>query len=602
MGLYEKVMDNPAIFISRKLWRYSEGNRKNVVLYISLFILANAISFVEPLIMAKILNLIQIGGLAKENIYTILWYASSFILVDFLFWTCHGPARVIERANAFIARNNYKKYLLNGVMELPAEWHADHHSGDTIDKIEKGTTALYSYAEDSYELIEMIIRFTSSYLALVYFNFPSAYIVIFIALIAATIIKKFDNVRVPILKQVNHAENEISAKVYDVISNITTVIILRIDKLVMKSITKKMNAPYALDFRGNKLNEMKWCLVSLCVSTLTFLIIGSYIYQAYTRQDSIMLGTIFILWGYVDRINNVFFRFAWKWSDLIKKKTRIANAEEISDFFKKKAKINETKLNGWRTLKIKNLNFSYHSEKEKESHLIDVNMDIKKNEHIALIGHSGSGKTTLMKIIRELYAPQSIELYLDDKKLERGFASVSNSISLIPQDPEIFSTTIRENITFGINYSPEELRKFIRMAQFSDVIKRLPKKLESSIFEKGVNLSGGEKQRLALARGLLASQDKQIILMDEPTSSVDTRNEYLIYQNIFNEFNNKTIISSIHRLNLLPLFDKIYMFDSGKVIASGTFEGLLEDSREFRKLWEAYVKSVQKGKPYTSNK
>jgi len=598
MGLYDKVMDNPFIYLSRKLWLYSEDNKKNVILYVTLFFCANMIAFVEPLIMAKILNLIQSGGLATENMYNIIRYAAAFILVDMMFWMCHGPARVLERTNAFIVRMNYKKYLLNGVMTLPAEWHADHQSGDTIDKIEKGTNALHNYTEDSYELLEMAIRFTSSYLALIYFNPPSAYIVIFIVIVVGTIVKTFDNVLIPQYRKLNHAENDISAKVYDVISNITTVIILRIDKLVMKSISKKMIDPYELTHNTNKLNEVKWTIVSLCVSTLTFLILGSYIYSAYLNQNSIMLGTVFVLWGYVDRINNVFFRLAWKWSDVIKKKTKVANAEEIAEFFKKKTKVKEIKLNGWHTMKIKNLNFSYNTEQEKESHLINVEMDIKKNEHIALIGHSGSGKTTLMKVIRELYAPKSIELYLDNKKIEHGFASISHAISLIPQDPEIFSTTIRENITFGINYSSEELKRFIRMAQFSDVVKRLPKKLESSIFEKGVNLSGGEKQRLALARGLLASQDKQILLMDEPTSSVDTRNEYLIYQNIFKEFNNKTVISSIHRLNLLPLFDKIYMFNEGKIIAHGTFEELLETSRDFRKLWEAYVKSVQKGKLY----
>ena len=114
-----------------------------------------------------------------------------------------------------------------------------------------------------------------------------------------------------------------------------------------------------------------------------------------------------------------------------------------------------------------------------------------------------------------------------------GFKSISSYISLIPQDPEIFSSTIKENITLGLSFSDKEIKKFTDLARFSDVVKKLPKGLNSSIVEKGVNLSGGEKQRLALSRGLLASEDKEIILLDEPTSSVDSKNELLIYQNIY---------------------------------------------------------------------
>jgi ABC-type multidrug transport system fused ATPase/permease subunit len=126
------------------------------------------------------------------------------------------------------------------------------------------------------------------------------------------------------------------------------------------------------------------------------------------------------------------------------------------------------------------------------------------------------------------------------------------------------------------------------MACFSDVIRRLPNKIDSNIFEKGVNLSGGEKQRLALARGLMACDDKSIILLDEPTSSVDTKNELKIFQNIFEKFKKKSIVASIHRLHLLALFEEVYFFREGKVIASGSFDELLKNSAEFNEIWQKY--------------
>ena len=165
---------------------------------------------------------------------------------------------------------------------------------------------------------------------------------------------------------------------------------------------------------------------------------------------------------------------------------------------------------------------------------------------------------------------------------------LSAQIALIPQDPEIFATTVRENITMGIDHTMSTLKKFTDMARFTSVGERLPKQWESSIVEKGVNLSGGEKQRLALARGLLACADKSIVLLDEPTSSVDMKNEALIYEGIFKAFKDKTVISSIHRLHLLHMFDTIHYFENGKIIASGSLNELLQSSSKFQNLWRKY--------------
>jgi ABC-type multidrug transport system fused ATPase/permease subunit len=109
--------------------------------------------------------------------------------------------------------------------------------------------------------------------------------------------------------------------------------------------------------------------------------------------------------------------------------------------------------------------------------------------------------------------------------------------------------------------------------------------MESHIKEKGVNLSGGQKQRLALARGILAAQQSEIVLMDEPTSSVDPKTELLIYQQLFKEFGEKVIISSLHRLHLLPFFDHIYVLDNGRIVAEGNFHDLRKNSGHFQALW-----------------
>jgi ABC-type bacteriocin/lantibiotic exporter with double-glycine peptidase domain len=144
----------------------------------------------------------------------------------------------------------------------------------------------------------------------------------------------------------------------------------------------------------------------------------------------------------------------------------------------------------------------------------------------------------------------------------------------------------------GAEHELDFVLRFTDMACFTSVVESLPKKFDSSIQEKGVNLSGGQQQRLALSRGLLACHDKDIILLDEPTSSLDTITEISVYQNIFKGFSGKTIISTIHQLHLLPLFDRVCVFDKGQIIASGTLQELLSSCPKFVSLWEAMQRAA----------
>lgn len=558
-----------------------------------MFVIANGIMFFEPLIVAHLLNTIQTQGINTASMPILLWDLALMVILVIAFWCLHAPARVIENRNAFLVRSNYKKYLLDGVMAFPMDWHTDHHSGDTIDKVEKGTTALYKYSGDTFQLIESIARLVGSYFALTYFDLHAGYIVFIMVAITVCFIIQFDKVLIRQYRLIYGAENKISAKVFDVISNITTVIILRIERLVASAIYKKIMEPLAVFMRNNVITEVKWFLVNLSSALMTAWVLGSYLYGHLANGEAVLIGTLYALYGYLGRITELFFRFAYMYGDIVQQKAAVMNAEEIANAFGNERKPKGVSLaKSWKELAIKGLSFSYQTANHGQLHLDNVSLTLKRGKRIAVIGASGSGKTTFLKIVRELYQPNQGEIYLDNKLLPQGFQAISAEIALIPQDPEIFSTTIRENITVGINHTDAYIKKFTDMACFSEVVKRLPHQLESFIFEKGVNLSGGEKQRLALARGLMASEDKAIILLDESTSSVDTKNELAIYQNIFRSFKSKTVVASIHRLHLLNLFDEIYFFKAGKIVASGSLEGLLQQSKEFKVLWDRYHKAA----------
>ncbi len=580
-----KPGSNPVTYLFRMLWRYSDGNRRNVVIYWCMFVAANTLDYLAiPFLMAMVMDKVA-EGVTAATLSAIVILLILKPLAEIGFWAFHGPARVIERLNAFKAKANYRAHLLKGVMKFPMAWHTDRQSGDTIDRIEKGTQGLNNFAESSFEVISLTIRLIVSVCVLAYFSLVSAAIAAIMIAISTWITLRFDRVLIVQYKKLNHQENRISASVFDAISNITTVIILRVEKLIFEAIVRKICQPYSLFKKNAVINELKWFLINMVSTAMAVAILIIYIRQNVHSSEGVLVGNVFLLIRYVEQIGEVFYHFTRIYGDLVQYQSKVMNAEELAEQFKPGNLTNHKLPVNWQTIEVRDLSFSYHNETA-EPHLSRIAFSLARGEHVAFVGESGSGKTTLLKIMRGLYQPLELRLMVDGKRLSDGFDGICRDITLVPQNPELFTTTILENITLGADYDPAKVRQYTDMACITDVIDKLPRAFESSVNEKGVNLSGGQQQRLALARGLLACEGKSIVLLDEPTSSVDPANEIRIHQNIFKAFKDKAIISSVHRLYLLPLFDRIVMLKEGKILATGTLEHLLAICPEFKELWE----------------
>jgi ABC-type multidrug transport system fused ATPase/permease subunit len=239
----------------------------------------------------------------------------------------------------------------------------------------------------------------------------------------------------------------------------------------------------------------------------------------------------------------------------------------------------------WEKLRVEGLHFRYA---EDGAGLFDVNLQLDRGKRIALIGPSGSGKTTTLYTLRGLYPPGRINLHFDDPgEASTGVnpAQLFEQTTLIPQSPEIFEDTLRNNLTMGLEREDAEIERAIYLSVLEDVVEQAEDGLETFLAEGGANLSGGQRQRLSIARGLLAADTSTLLLLDEPTSSLDPKTELLAYERIFAAFPEKTIVSTLHRLHLLRFFDYIYYLEDGRVAAEGTLSELLEKSTGFRALY-----------------
>ncbi|MEM9259481.1 MAG: ATP-binding cassette domain-containing protein, partial [Bacteroidota bacterium] len=238
----------------------------------------------------------------------------------------------------------------------------------------------------------------------------------------------------------------------------------------------------------------------------------------------------------------------------------------------------------WQRLRVEALNFRYV---EQGAGIFDLRLNLDRGKRIALIGPSGSGKTTTLYTLRGLYPPEELSLRFDEQQ-DSG-PQLHEQTTLIPQSPEIFEDTLRNNLTMGLERQSAELEQSIHISVLEDVIEQADQGLATFLAEGGANLSGGQRQRLSIARGLLAADTSTLLLLDEPTSSLDPKTELLVYERLFAAFPDKTIVSTLHRLHLLRFFDYIYYMAEGRIVAEGTLTDLLEKSAGFRSMYQEQV-------------
>ena len=240
-------------------------------------------------------------------------------------------------------------------------------------------------------------------------------------------------------------------------------------------------------------------------------------------------------------------------------------------------------------IKFKNVDFAYDI---KESiTLSSVNLEFKGGKMTSLVGHSGSGKSTILNLIPRLYDARGGDITIDDQSIYKStIDSLRKEISLVSQDTTLFDDTIKNNIKYAKeDATDEEIYKVAKMSFCEEFINNLPDKFNTLIGENGVRLSGGEKQRLSIARAMI--KKSSIILLDEATSSLDSETETKIQNALKILTKNKTTIVIAHRLSTILSSDNIYVIDAGKVIDSGRHENLLNNSELYKSFYE---KQIQK--------
>src|SRR5882757_8565072 len=580
-------MANPYISLLKTAWRYARRERRKYILVYAMFVCANLVYAMNPILLGWF-----IGKLQQDTTHVLrytLTYVGCYIGLKFLQWCFHGPARVMERTLAFHLSRNFLQEKYHQILHLPVKWHQDHHSGATINRIRKAWEALREFFDRGFMYVYALGKFVFSVIAILYFSPLFGGIAVAMGIFTVFIIRTFDKPFIKALDEVNEREHVVSSTLFDSLSNIITVITLRLEHSMETGLLGKVRGILSPFRKSAIINEWKWFNAEMLIVCIYGLIAFGYIHQHWTPGKVFMVGGLITLLGYVNQFTSVFQDVAWLYTDVVQFHTYVETASNITTAYTEQHRPDEpgSLPEKWQTISIDGLNFSHqasYDSKQGAQSLHDLRLRIQRGHRIALIGESGSGKSTLLSLLRGLYSPQPGMLLMVDGHPEE-LGKLNESVTLFPQEPEIFENTLAYNVTLGLPFTEEEIMQVCESAHFSEVIRQFPEGLASDIREKGVNLSGGQKQRLALARGILAARDSDLILLDEPTSSVDPRTEALIYEGLFKAFEDKAIISSMHRLHLLGRFDYVYILSRGRVVDEGSFAYLRDNSPIFNDLW-----------------
>ncbi|EJF06277.1 ABC-type multidrug transport system, ATPase and permease component [Thiovulum sp. ES] len=260
----------------------------------------------------------------------------------------------------------------------------------------------------------------------------------------------------------------------------------------------------------------------------------------------------------------------------------ISATERIKSFLEieQKIKSGSDEVSEIRRIEFRDVSFHFG---EKEI-LSSVSFSVNRGQKIALIGNSGGGKSSILNLILRFYERSGGDIWLNGKNIENvSFQSLRNEISFVSQKVYIFNDTVAKNVAYGSDLiDKERVVKSLKFAEAIDFVEKMENGIETVLSEFGTNLSGGQRQRIAIARAIY--KRSSIMIFDEATSALDNRVEQKILQNLENKFENQIVITVAHRLSTIENSDSIFLFENGKIVASGNDRELLENCQKYRDL------------------
>src|SRR5689334_11734683 len=591
------------------LLHYLKPHKWLVALVLFLAAINMGFSLIDPILLGKLVNLA--GELVasvihppKMDNHTFYWGYDHLVRNNKPYLRLGVFYIVIfSMSVAMISRiaKNFQDYFLNVViqkfgarvftdglqhaMKLPYAQFEDQRSGETLSVLTKVRADVEKFMTNFINILFGVlvgVLFVFIYAAIfIHWSIPVAYLV---GILLLTVITNLLSKKIKIIqKNIVGQTTALAGSTTESLRNIELVKSLGLTKQEVDRLNKNTYKILGLELTKVKRIRSISFIQGTFVNTLRQVILFILMWLIFKGQmDAGQLVTMqifsFFVFGPLQEIGNILLSYR-------EAEASLNNFHNLMQKAPEKEPVHPKPLGNIKTLSFKDVSFQHQTAAQKA--INKISFDVKVGETIAFVGPSGSGKTTLMKLLVGLYRPQEGKiLYNGLDETELRFDDLRNQIGFVTQDTNLFSGTIKENLLF-VNPSAtnEQVMAALNKAACQNLLARAEKGLDTMIGEGGLKLSGGEKQRLSIARALL--RDPKLLLFDEATSALDSLTEEEITDTIreISLQGNQITILIAHRLSTIMHADRIYVLEKGDVVETGSHEKLLEEKGLYCALW-----------------
>lgn len=477
--------------------------------------------------------------------------------------------------------NNIRINLFSHMQSMPATYFENHHSGDTLARVNKDINAL----ELSLNTIENFISRMVSILMAIPYILILDYRIGLIALVLGLLSMWFNlKFRLPMREKSREVHKKSAVLTEQLTENVTGFNVIKTYDLSEKFFNKyikRVDEVIENELKINKLNAFLYSSNSLIgwFGRGGIALIGCYFVIKNTMTAGTLMGSIFVA-------SNLSWSLITIGEMLATVQKSLAGSDRIYEILNEPSEPESYKINGVNNnsgLAIKNGYFSYDNE---DNVINDLNFEVKKGQIAALVGYSGGGKSTIVKLILGLYPLEKGLMTVNGKAIsDYTLEELRDNLAYVPQNAYVFNGTIKENILYGrSNATQDEIISAAKKANAHDFIMEQVDKYETVVGERGIKLSGGQRQRVAIARAIL--KDAPILLLDEATSSLDTESEVLIQQALLELMKDRTSLVVAHRLSTIEHADIIFFIEDGMVKEQGTHIELLTKKEKYHELYK----------------
>lgn len=582
------------------LFKYLKPHKWLVALVLALAAINIGFSLIDPILFGKLINL--------ANAHIIHKFDPNRFFNSFS-WSQPGVWLIVicSISVAMVSRiaKNFQDYFLNVViqkfgakvftdglqhaMKLPYQEFEDQRSGETLSVLTKVRGDVEKFMINFINILFGVIvgiLFVFIYAAIfIHWSIPLAYLggISILTIITNLLSKKIKIIQKNIVNQTT----ALAGSTTESLRNIELVKSLGLTHQEVERLNKNTYKILGLELTKVKRIRSISFIQGTMVNTLRQVILFILMWLIFHNQmDAGQLVTMqifsFFVFGPLQEIGNILLSYREAEASLNNFDNLMKKAPEVEPAHPKH-------LGTIETLSFRNVTFQHRTAAQKA--INNISFDVKVGETIAFVGPSGSGKTTLMKLLVGLYRPQQGKiLYNNSDETEIKFDDLRSQIGFVTQDTNLFSGTIKENLLFvnpGAN--DDEVMDALNKSSCQNLLSRAEKGLETMIGEGGLKLSGGEKQRLSIARALL--RKPKLLLFDEATSALDSLTEEEITDTIreISQEGNQITILIAHRLSTIMHADRIYVLEKGEVVETGTHESLLDEKGLYYAMWRQQI-------------